>query len=342
MLKGSQRFRQVSVSAIAHIDAPNVVTSAEIESQLAEVHARLGIKANILQNVTGIEARRFWDVGVQPSAVAAQAGNLAIERSGVRREDIGVVINTSVCRDYIEPSVASIVHHALGLSPRALNFDLGNACLGFLNGMSVVAGMIERGDIDHGLVVDGEGGRFVTEVTIDRLRRPETTAQDYRDQFAALTLGSGAVAMVLSREGFSDSNHRFVGGVSRAATEYNALCVGQRDEMRTHTKGLLDAGIALALSAWTAGREELGFGAGIARHLVHQVSAVHTMTLCAKLGLDRTTVPLIFQDFGNTGPASIPMVLSKEVEKGQLKSGDRLCLLGIGSGLNVSMYEIVW
>jgi 3-oxoacyl-[acyl-carrier-protein] synthase-3 len=45
---------------------------------------------------------------------------------------------------------------------------------------------------------------------------------------------------------------------------------------------------------------------------------------------------------GNIGPASVPIVLAKVVEAGKLKAGDRVALLGIGSGLNCSMAEIVW
>jgi 3-oxoacyl-[acyl-carrier-protein] synthase III len=342
MVKGSQRFSKVVISSIAHLDGPHVVTSDEIESQLAEAQARLGIQPNLLQNLAGIQERRFWDVGVQPSAVAAEAGAMALERSRLKPEDIGVLINTSVCRDYIEPSVACIVHHKLGLSSSALNFDLGNACLGFLNGMAIVAGMIERGEVDHGLVVDGEGSRYIAEVTIERLRRPEATAKDFRDQFASLTLGSGSAAMVLSREGLTDSNHRFKGGLSRAATEHNALCVGQREEMRTNTKGLLNAGLELAGNTWKIACDEFGFGSGVTTHVIHQISSVHTNMLCATLGVDMDTVPQIFPHFGNTGPASIPMVLSKEVEKRILKPGDRIALAGMGSGLNCSAYEIVW
>lgn len=342
MLKGSQRFSKVVVSSIAHVDAPHVVTSDEIEKELAEAQARLGIQPNLLQNLAGIQERRFWDVGVEPSQVAAEAGALALERARVSPESVGVLINTSVCRDYIEPSVACIVHHKLGLPPSALNFDLGNACLGFLNGMAIVAGMIERGEVDHGLVVDGEGSRYITEVTIERLNRPDATAKDFRDQFATLTLGSGSAAMVLSREGLTDSNHRFTGGLSRAATQHHGLCTGQREQMRTNTKGLLNAGLELATNTWKEACGEFGFGSNVERHVIHQISSVHTTMLCQSLGVDLGTVPQIFPKFGNTGPASIPMVLSKEVEKKSLKAGDRVCLMGMGSGLNCSAYEVVW
>jgi 3-oxoacyl-[acyl-carrier-protein] synthase-3 len=45
---------------------------------------------------------------------------------------------------------------------------------------------------------------------------------------------------------------------------------------------------------------------------------------------------------GNIGPASVPIVLAKAVQLGKVKAGDRIALLGIGSGLNCSMAEVVW
>ena len=342
MLKGTQRYKNVMISAVAHVDAPHVVTSSSLEAELASTQERLGIQPGLLEGLAGVAERRFWDVGVQPSEVAAQAGELAIERSRIKREDIGIVINTSVCRDYIEPSVASFVHHRLGLASSALNYDLGNACLGFLNGMSVVAGMIERGEIDHGLVVDGEGSRYAIEQTVKRLKDPATTAKDYRDQFATLTLGSGSAAMVLSRADLTDAPHRFTGGLSRAATEHSSLCLGQREEMRTNTKALLMAGLELADSAWKESNAEFDFKKGVAHHIIHQISSVHTTMLCERLEVDMSTVPQIFPLFGNTGPASIPMVLAKEIEKGGIKPGERLCLMGMGSGLNCSTFEVFW
>jgi acyl-CoA:acyl-CoA alkyltransferase len=45
---------------------------------------------------------------------------------------------------------------------------------------------------------------------------------------------------------------------------------------------------------------------------------------------------------GNIGPASVPIVLARAVELGKIRRGDRVALLGIGSGLNCAMAEVVW
>jgi 3-oxoacyl-[acyl-carrier-protein] synthase-3 len=89
------------------------------------------------------------------------------------------------------------VHGALGLSADCQNFDVSNACLGFLTGMDIAARMIEHGDTDYALIVDGESSNDLVDATIDRLNRPDTTADQFRAELASLTLGSGAAAMVL-------------------------------------------------------------------------------------------------------------------------------------------------
>ncbi len=62
-----------------------------------------------------------------------------------------------------------IAHSELGLPETCMNFDLGNACLGFVNGMDIVGNMIERGQIDYGILVNGETSRQITEDTIELL-----------------------------------------------------------------------------------------------------------------------------------------------------------------------------
>jgi 3-oxoacyl-[acyl-carrier-protein] synthase-3 len=340
------QFQNVSILSLAHIDAPHRITSSEMSGQLAQTLQRLGMRLEVLEYASGIEARRYWDRGVQPSEAAALAAEKALRESGIDRSRIGVIINTSVCRDYIEPSTACLVHNRLGLSPECLNFDLGNACLAFLSGMQVVGNMIERGQVDYGLIVDGESARFVQEATIARLQRSETTAQEFFDQFATLTLGSGSVAMVLARTDLAPNGHRFTGIVNRAATQHSGLCRGQVDHMVTDAKALLVAGLALAAQTFEQAKANFGWTKDGVEHVdeyvLHQVSGTHTASLCQTLGLDTKKVLAIYPEFGNIGPASVPIVLSKAAESGRIHKGSRVALMGIGSGLNCSMAEVIW
>lgn len=343
MLRGVQRYQNIVISGLAHHDAPIIVTSAELEAPLASTYERLGMAPGLLEGLSGIRERRVWDLGVQPSDVAAIAAERAVHDAGLQLTDIGVLINTSVCRDYIEPSTASIVHGKLGLSSDAMNFDLGNACLGFLNGMNVVAAMIERGEIDHGLIVDGEGSRYPVEQTVQRLSAESCTNEMFREQFATLTLGSGAVAMVLSRAGITEQQHTLHGSISRAATEHAGLCVGEPHEMRTDTRGLLLAGLKLSASSWAEALALFDWTAeDIDTFAMHQVSKVHTAAITETLGIDVSRAPLIFDTHGNIGPAAVPIVLSKARESGTLHAGSRVLMMGIGSGINTALMEVTW
>ncbi|HEU4426184.1 MAG TPA: 3-oxoacyl-ACP synthase III [Pilimelia sp.] len=336
-------FHEVSIDSVAHIDAPIRLSSAEIVRRLRPTMQRLGMRANLLEDVAGVRERRIWDGPTRVSDAATLAARKALAGSGAPPERIGLLVNTSVCRDYLEPSTASVVHGALGLPDTCQNFDVGNACLAFLSGMDIAARMIERGDIEYALIVDGEVSNEITERTIDRLNSPSTTADQFRQEFASLTLGSGAAAMVLGRRDLVTSGHRYLGGVTRAATAFSHLCRGTMDRMVTDTKTLLDEGLKLAAKTYEAAGAALGWvGADLDEFVLHQVSKVHTDALVDLLGIDATRVLTIFPEHGNIGPASVPVVLSKLNEMGRLRTGARIALMGIGSGLNCTMAEVVW
>jgi len=162
---------------------------------------RLGVSPGLLKKLSGIESRLMFDPAFPPSDGAVLAAEKTLAVAGVDRSDLGILVNTSVCRDGIDASTAtaSIIHQKLDLSEDCLNFDVGNACLGFINGMEMVATMIDRGQTDYGMVVNCENTHFAVLETIKRLLDPRTTWAIFRDNFATLTLGSGAVAVVLSR-----------------------------------------------------------------------------------------------------------------------------------------------
>jgi 3-oxoacyl-[acyl-carrier-protein] synthase-3 len=336
-------FKNVVIQSLAAIEPPVKVTSKEISERLGPTLTRLGVRPNLLEEISGIGARRFWENGTQPSDAATMAAEKAIAEAGIDRSKIGVIINTSVCRDFLEPSTACIVHGNLGLDQRCLNFDVGNACLAFLNGMDIAARMIEREELEYALIVDGESSRPITDATIERMLDPEMDENQFRSEFASLTLGSGSVAMIMTHRRLAPDGHRYLGGVSRAATKFNNLCRGQMDKMVTDTRTLLSEGLRLAADTFQAARIALGWVVGeLDQFVIHQVSKVHTESLVELLGLNPDKVHAIYPEMGNIGPASVPMVLAKAVELGKIKSGDRIALLGIGSGLNCSMAEVIW
>ena len=109
---------------------------------------------------------------------------------------------------------------------------------------------------------------------------PEMDENQFRSEFASLTLGSGSVAMIMTHRRLAPDGHRYLGGVSRAATKFNSLCRGQMDKMVTDTRTLLSEGLRLAADTFQAARIALGWVVGeLDQFVIHQVSKVHTESL---------------------------------------------------------------
>jgi 3-oxoacyl-[acyl-carrier-protein] synthase III len=333
------KYKDTAVLSVSVEDAPIIVTSAEIDDQLLETYTRVGLHPGMLEGLAGISERRWWPTDVSFADAASMAGAKALADSGVDPGSIGLLIDTSVSRQHLEPSAAVDVHRQLGLGSACLNFDLGNACLGFVNGMQLAATLIDSGQIDYALVVDGEGSRLVQERTIARLQQETSTKTDVIDSFATMTLGSGGAAMVLGRASEHPEGHSFVGGVARAATQHNKLCIGDHNAMITDSRGLLKAGVELSLAAWSDAQDVFDWS-DLDAYVIHQVSKIHTAAIVEALEIDIARVPVTFPTRGNIGPASVPFTLAHAAQ--ELVAGQRVACLGIGSGLNAAVIEIAW
>jgi len=334
----------VAIEAIAY-DLPfHRISSEFIEAQLSDSMARLRIPPGQLIGLTGIRERRFYPPGVMPSDVATRVARKVMEMTSIDPVKIGCLISTSVCKDYVEPSVAALVHGNLGLPSTCLNFDISNACLGFITGMNNVIMMIETGMIQYGIVVAGEGSREPVEATIHRLQSPETTVRDFFNNFATLTLGSGAAAILLCHKEISHTNHIINGSVSLAATEHCRLCLGQKDQMIADAANVMIHGVELAYQTWTLAEKKIENWSDqtIHHYIPHQVSARNMEALTKKLKITPGKAHLNFQKLGNIGPAAIPITLGLAEEEKQLMPGDHIALMGIGSGLNCTMMSVTW
>ena len=343
------KFSRVCLHSFGYELPPNVVTSADIERQLAPVYERLKLPEGRLELMSGIRSRRFWDTGSLPSQGAILAGRKALLASGIHASAMDFLAFTSVSRDMMEPATASFVHRSLGLAPHCQIFDISNACLGFLNGMIILANMIELGQVRYGLIVAGETAEGLVQSTIAHLLTDTTlTRKSIKPAFASLTIGSGAVALVMGNRKLKDTGHRLVAGSCRANTCHNDLCQGGQNAeqgtlMSTDSELLLTEGVETARMCWQSFLQESGWEKdSIDQFFCHQVGRAHAQQLFSTLELDPArnfeTLPVL----GNVGSVSAPITMAMGIEKGKLKAGQRGAILGIGSGINSLMLGIDW
>ena len=335
----TNRFRNSALLSVTSC-LPSITTTSDlIELRLSGALDRLKLRSGLLRRVAGVVERRNWGPGESSDLAVISAGRQAMKEAGVDPSQIGLMINTSVTRQYLEPSVAVRIHDGLGLPSSAINFDIANACLGFVTGMTVAAAMIDSGQIKYALLVNGEDADGIQTNTIERLSRDDVDREAFMQEFAALTLGSGAAAAVMGRADENAGGHRILGGVTRAATQFHEMCVGSVDGMFTDASALLKGGLDLVVSAWKEASSEWDWSM-MDRYITHQVSSVHTGSIVQAIGLDRSRVPTTYPQLGNVGPASIPITLAAEQKT--LKPGERVLLMGVGSGLNTALMEITW
>ncbi len=348
------RYKKVCVESFGYELPETTVTSLSLEERLAPIYKKLNLRYGRLEMMTGIRERRLWNDKVAPSQASIKAAEKAIAKSGVEKEDIGCLLHTSVSRDFLEPATATVVHDSLGLPSTATIFDISNACLGFINGMVTLANMIELGQVKAGIVVGSESSKRVVDAIIDKiLRDPHITKEKVKTAFATLTLGSGAAAAVLTHSSLSREGHKLLGGVTRAASQHNDLCRIKEDtcffdpsilpDMHTNSTELLRNGARLAPDTWEAVKHELEWeNPDVDRFFTHQVSAVHSKLLFKTLGLEKAKDFSTVEYLGNIGSVSLPITMAIGIDQGCLGPGDKVAMMGIGSGIVCLMLGLEW
>lgn len=348
------RYSKSHIAAVGIETAPEIITSGELESRLEPLYRQLHIAPGQLAALTGIHQRRWWPEGYPVSRGALAAAAATIRKAGIRPRDIDILIYAGVCRDDFEPATACHVAAGLpGFNPKALVYDMSNACLGVVNGIMQVASMIELGHARCGLVVSCESAREITGIMINDLLQ-KGSMDFFRYGLATLTGGSGAAGvLVTSRDFVSGNNRRILGGVQRTAPRHHMLCRWSlepagpgdllRPFMRTDAVTILKHGLELASDTWNDFLNEMDWTPdSIDRIICHQVGSTNQKTLLETIQIDESRDYITYPLYGNMGTVSLPFTAALAEDAGALQPGNKVGFLGIGSGLNCMMLGLEW
>ncbi len=345
-LRGQMHFlyQNVCLESLGYTLPETVVTSTDLEHRLQPLYERLRLPQGRLELMTGIGERRFWPGGTAVSDISVGSCRAALQAADVDPAQIGLLVHGSVCRDHLEPATACRVHHLTGLVPNCQVYDVSNACLGILNGLIQAANMIELGQTTHALVVGSENGRGLMESTIAELNRNQRlTRKTIKNSIASLTIGSASCAVLLAHRTVSHSQAGLIGGVASANTRFHELCRSLGDQagggmsplMDTDSETLMLHGIETGRITFEQFLERLQWHREeVAQTVCHQVGATHRKLMLESIGLDVANDFVTFPWLGNTGSAALPVTLARAFEQQPLAAGQRLALLGIGSGIN--------
>ena len=339
------RFESLRLHSYAYEEPEAFMTTDDIEQELIELYTRAKLPAGRLELQTGIKRRGFWKKGTPPSSIASLAAEKILKN--FPRDKVDLLLNASVCRDFLEPATAAKVHYNLKLSPHCMISDVSNACLGVLSSILLAGQMIERGVIQTALIVSGENSGPLLEETINFLKNDPTMDRKRIKPFiASLTIGSAGVAILLTHASLSNGP-KILGGSSLTDSSSVLLCQGDGSThglmMETDSEALLKAGVKLSKENWNKCLGVLNWtNSDVQKIIPHQVGVAHRQAMLTSLGLPLDRDFQTFEMFGNTGSAALPLTLIKAAEANFFKPQDKVALLGIGSGLTSTMLGLEW
>ncbi len=282
---------------------------------------------------TGIKERHIASEDEYTSDMGAKAAALAIERAGLSREEIDLVVCATVTPDYFNmPSTACVISDKLGIK-NVQAFDIAAACSGFVYALSVAKAFIESGMKRNVLVIGAE--KFSSIV-------------DYTDRSTCILFGDGAGAAVISatenvEEGFVDIHASADGSyadflVTPAPGSRNPVSQKVLDEGLQYVQMKGNETFKLAVKTLTKDVKEILEKNGIASenipHFVpHQANYRIIKAVGDALKMREDQVALTVHKYGNTSAASIPMAINDLWESGKLQKGELMLLDTFGGGL---------
>lgn len=283
---------------------------------------------------TGITERRM--AGWEPTwYMGKMASVAALERAGVTADEIGLVISTSVTPDFLTPSMASVIQYEIGAN-NAAAFDLNAACTGFVYALDTARRFLETDDsLKYVLVVANESlSRFV----------------DFEDRSTCVLFGDGAAAAVVERSDKLFSSYLGSDGSGARVLFARSLEVAPQVKLESdfddgfpekplhqlyqNGKEVYKFATQALPKSFELAAEKVGVTKDeIDWFIPHQanVRIIETAAKKLKVGMDKFIVTL--DHFGNTSSASIPLALNEGIEKGIVKRGQKLALIGFGAGL---------
>ena len=266
---------------------------------------------------TGIRQRRFCDEGESASTLAVGAAKNALEASGLLASDIGAIICASLSGDYATPSMACVVQRELGLRNNIPALDVNAACSGFLYGLEVARGLLGGLSETYALVIGCEQLSKLLDMT-DR-----STCVLFGD-------GAGAAVVRLSEDAPYASTLGARGGFELMVE--GAGPVPSHIHMDGTEVFKFATGIIPTCLKELESKSGIGVG-DVSKVICHQANERIIDSCIRRMKADPSKFYKNMDRYGNTSAASVPIALCEVVEKGEVKAGDLLMMVGFGGGL---------
>lgn len=292
-----------------------------------------------IKSRTGIEERRILkDPTKATSDLGAAAVNILLEKSGVKPEEVDLLICATATPDHLFPSTANIISDKCGLS-NAWSYDLMAACSGFIYALSTASQFVETGKYKKVIVVGADKMSSII---------------DYEDRATCIIFGDGAGAVMIEPTedsvGIQDSIlhsdgsgreflHQKAGGSLNPAS----IKTVENKEHFVFQEGKTVFKFAVSKMADVAEeimkRNHLESD-DVSWLVPHQANLRIIDATSRRMGLDNSKVMINIQKYGNTTNGTIPLCLWEWENK--LKKGDNIILAAFGGGFTWGSVYLKW
>ncbi len=287
-------------AAAGFLSSPALVLPRTVEST-HDLDRRLNRPPGWLEAHAGIARRHVW-AGEDALEGAVSAARSALEAVGLLPEEVGALLVTSQAPPLLA-GLGAVLHHRLGLPPRAVALEIGGACTGFLQALWTGSHLLTRLETALILAVEAPSLHLAVE--------PGDAGE------AAALFGDAAAACVLSRTAFGDTALSLVDitlGVDGSGCDLLGVAGTGKQGVRVKMDGPRLAGRAIEALAegirQAAGRHGLEPGA-LAGVIVHGGNGRMPGMVARRLGMAEDRVWSTTAETGNLGSASLPAAWSR-------------------------------
>ena len=302
-----------------------------------------GVAAGSIYDKTGIRVRRIAADGECASDLGVAAARKLFDTGVCKPEDIDFLLFCTQSPDYFLPTSACVMQDALGLRTDSGAIDINQGCSGYIYGLAVAKSLIESGTARNVL--------FITADTYSKFI-------NVRDRSLRTLFGDGATATYVEAvESDRETVGPFIfGSDGSGKTELILPAGGLRqpvdDAARVETKDE-QGNWRSACNLYMNGGSVFNFTMRIVPATIEQLLAKSGLTLdqidyfiphqANKFMLERLRMKLkipadkFFCDMektGNTVSSSIPIAFEMAKDRGLVKTGDKVALIGFGVGLS--------
>ncbi len=326
-------FENVGITGMAAAVPANVINNYEYTEHFPAEDVK-----QVVDKI-GIYERRFAEPGTTSSDLCFAAAEKLITDMGLAREEIDLLVFVSQTPDYRMPATSVLLQHRLGLPKSTIAFDINLGCSGFIYGMSVVYGLMERSGLRKALLLDGE---------------TRSRVYSAKDRKTAFIFGDGGVAALIERkkafgksyfslnsDGSKENLIKMNAGGYRNPSSCETLkekVVDQYGNIRSEEHGYMDGTevFNFVIREIPPDLKNIMKYAGaevpdIDFFVFHQANDFINSYLMKKMKLDPQKVPATIAKFGNTSSVSIPLTMVSELQKKM--QNKQLLLSGFGVGM---------